>query len=231
MKKIILTTIVCLGVSIAHADTLPELVFKSYPISDESNDKVHKLVKVASGLVFPEPKKARVLLVDALTEVSKGSKIDEYDYLWTQYGLLKSSMESGGATFRPGTKEDYMHIARNVLKFLETVQGTGQWVFTEEGAFKMEVCREAGNGLGWNMMEEGKALEEALTYVNRAIECMRGDEDDFIFDTKVRILLKMKKTDEAYTVVKSVLAKDSDFGDFQDIKNSSEYNQWLNKNK
>jgi hypothetical protein len=229
MKKIILTTLVGLGLTISHGNDLPKLAFTKYSISDESNDKVHELVKEGSQLVFPEPRKARVLLVDALTEVSKGAKIDQYDYLWTQYGLMKSSMESGGNTYGPGTKEDYAHIARNVLKFLASIEGTGQWAFTKEGAFKMEVCRTAGNGLGWDMMEEGTNLEEALTYVNKAVECMRGDEDNFIFDTKVRILLKMKRTDDAYAIVKSVLDKDADFGDFQDIKNSTQYNQWLKK--
>jgi len=229
MKKIVLITLLCLGLTVANANELPKFAFKQYTISEDSDDKVHKLIKEGSQLVFPEPIKARVLLVNALSLISKGAKINEYDYLWIQYGLMKSSMQSGSSTYGPGTKEDYLHIARMVLKFLEHSKGTGDWIFTEKGAFKMEVCREAGNGLGWTMMEEGFALDEALSYVNKAVECMRGDEDNFIFDTKVRILLKMKRDNDAYKLVKSVLDQNSDFVDFQDIKNSNEYNKWLKK--
>lgn len=231
MKRIILASLLTLTTSLTlQADDLPELVFKNYTISDDSNKDVHALVKEGSQLVFPEPRKARVVLVKALTEVSKGSKIDKYDYLWTQYGLLKSSMESGGNSFGPGTKEDYEKVAEHVLKFLAPSFSTGFAPFTEEGAFEMEVCREAGNGLAWNLMEDGKKLEDALNYVDKAISCMR-DEDKFIYDTKVRILLKMNKQDEAYKIVKEVLKDNPDFGDFQDLKEDEKYLAWLKSSK
>jgi len=233
MKKFILMLGLNLSLltSILIANDLPELAFKQYAVSDESSEVVHELVAEGAKLVFPSPKKARALLLYALTKVSNGAKIDTYDYLWTQYGLMKSSMESGGNTFGPGTLADYLHLARNVLKFLESTGSTGEWLFTELGAFKMEVCREAANGLGWNMMEEGKKLEEALDYVNEAVSCMRGEEDNYIYDTKVRILLKMNKRNEAYKIVKSILNEDPHFGDFQDIKNDANYKKWLRKSK
>jgi len=57
---------------------------------------------------------------------------------------------------------------------------------------------------------------------------MEGTKDEFyIWDTKVRILLKLGRVDEAYAIVQRVLKKDSSFADFQDIKNSAPYKAWL----
>jgi len=230
MKSLIIKTIVgVLALSIVtFANTLPKLAYKQYKISKDSNPTVHRLVKEGGELVYPKPRKARKLLVEALRKVSKGAKIDKYDYLWTQYGLLKSAMESGTSKYGPGTRADYMKVAKNVMKFLDH-ENVGEWQFTELGAFQMEVCREAGNGLGWELMEEGKKLKTALQYTKKAEDCMRGEEDYFIYDTKVRILLKMKKKNKAYTIVKQILNKDPDFGDFQDIKHSKSYRKWLKK--
>ncbi len=128
------------------AASLPTFTYQQYPIAEDSNDDVHELVSEGASLVYPEPSAARGLLVKALQKVSKGAEINEYDFLWTQYGLLKSSFATGGSDFESGSKADYIHVAKNVLHFLDTQTNTGEWAFTEEGAFRMEVYREAGNG-------------------------------------------------------------------------------------
>lgn len=212
------------------AATLPGFAYTQFPIAEESSDDVHDLVAKAAPLVYPEPSAARNLLIEALLKVSKGAEISEYDYLWTQYGLLKSSFATGGSDFDSGTLADYIQVAQNVLNFLDTQTNTGEWVFTEDGAFRMEVYREAGNGLAWFLMEDASSdsdLNKALTIINNTLPHIRGEEDHYIFDTKVRILLKLNKDAEAFEIVKEILTDDPGFGDFQNFLDDSDYQAWL----
>ena len=217
----------------AIAGSLPEFTYKQFPIAEESNDDVHELVSKAAPLVYPEPAAARNLLVQALQKVNKGAEINEYDYLWTQYGLLKSSFKTGGADFGPGSRKNYLNVAHNVLNFLDTKTNTGDWAFTETGGFRMEVYREAGNGLAWQLMEKATNdtdLNKALRIVNKTEPHIRGEEDYYIFDTKVRILLKLKKEAEAFAIVKKILSETPSFGDFQDFNDNDNYKAWVKSN-
>ncbi len=212
------------------ASELPEFAFKQYPITEESRDDVHYIIEKAAQLVYPEPTEARALIVKALERVNKGAEISEYDYLWTQYGLLKSSFETGTSDYGPGTQEDYLKIAANVLDFLDNKTSVGEWVFTEEGAFRMEVYRVAGNGLAWETMEltDDKAeLEKALEIINKTEVYMGSEENYYILDTKVRVLMKLKKQQEAFEIVEKVLDEIPDFGDFQDFYENDDYQKWL----
>ncbi len=215
--------------SAGRAEELPGVVYKEFPTADESSPEVHALVKKAADLVYPQPREARPLLVDALQAVDKGARIDEYDYLWVHYGLLKSSFEPGASTFGAGTEEDYVKVARKVLGYLEK-EGVGDWVFTPFGALKLEVYREAGNGLAWYLYDDPKAdrekLGEALEVIERTEEHIKGREHYFILDTKVRILLKLGRRDEAFKIVRNVLGEVPDFGDFADLRDNQEYLSW-----
>ncbi len=214
----------------ARAQELPAVVFKDLPVADESSAAVHVLVKRAAELVQPKPREARPLFVDALKAVDKGARIDEYDYLWVYYGLLKSYVETDPSTFGPGAREDYIKVARKVLGYLDK-KGVGDWVFTPEGALKLEVYREAGNGLAWYLYDDPKAdretLGEALEVIERTEQHIGGPEHYFILDTKVRILSKLGRRNEAFEIVREVLAEDPDFGDFQDFGADQNYLSWL----
>lgn len=70
-----------------------------------------------------------------------------------------------------------------------------------------------------------------MDYPDAGVEVIEGQNGYYIFDTKVRILLKMGKTEDAYEIAQRVLSKDPSFGDFQDIKASKEYKAWLKKHK
>jgi hypothetical protein len=226
-------SLLCSTTVLGASPSLPEFAYKQFPIAEESNDEVHELVAQAAAQIYPEPLVARSLLVKALQKVNKGAKIDEYDYLWTQYGLLKSSFDTGGANYGPGNQEDYMKVAHNVLNFLDTKTNTGDWVFTETGAFRMEVYREAGNGLAWELMESAinnAVLKKALTIVNKTEAYIRDEKDYYILDTKVRILLKLKKEAKAFEIVKNVLSENPDFGDFQNFYDNNKYKTWLKSN-
>jgi len=217
------------GTLAAHAESLPSSVFQKYSISDKSSTELHALVKQAAMSVRGSPRKARKLFISAITRLRKGDTINKYDYLWTQYGLLKSTFEPSTATYGPGTKADYIKVARNVLAYLDT-QHVGDWTYTEIGAFQMEVYREAGNGLSWLMLKDPKSnksqLEKALKLVTKTESHIRGKQDFFIYDTKVRLMMKLKRQTEAFKIVKTVLAKAPGFGDFQDFNKNKAYLNW-----
>jgi tetratricopeptide (TPR) repeat protein len=163
----------------------------------------------------------RDLLIEALYKIDRGVDVSEYDYLWIQYGLLKSCFEPDSAEFTHGTVDDYVKIASLVLDFLDETTSTGIWQFTDLGEFQMEVYRVAGNGLAWQQLQLGthpKQWQEALSTIEKAVAYVRGAEDYYILDTKVRILLKLGRDDEAYQIVREVLQQEPNFIDFQDLK-------------
>ena len=230
MKRAIALAMLFLAFSLAAgAEELPGTVFKNFPIADESSSEVGELVQKGAALVYPQPREARRLFVEALTKVDKGARIGEYEYVWVLYGLLKSTFETGTSTFGPGTKADYMKLARKAIAFLEE-NGVGQWVFTPQGQIKMEAYREAGNGLAWYLQDDPKAdrkaLEEALGVIEATEEFVQGTEHYFVYDTKVRILLKLGREEEAFKIVKTVLDEVPDFADFADLRKDPKYLAW-----
>lgn len=211
-------------------ERIPDSVFKSYTLAEKSSGDVHAMVREAAGNVYPDPESARKQIFEVYRRLDEGALIDKYDYLWTQYGLLKSSFETGTAEFLPETDvNEYMRVARNVLAYLDT-QDVGQWVYTELGAFQMEVYRSAANGLAWSLYEEygddQLKLEEGLGLAVRAQEYITGYDDYYIYDTKARILLKLGRSDEAFEIVDQVLSEDPDFHDFQDLKEDEAFERW-----
>lgn len=211
-------------------NSLPDYAFKTPTLSDDSDDDVHALIKQAALAVQDEPRQARKNFVKALSLVKSGKAISEYDYLWTRYGLLKSSYERGTGNFGPGTREDYMRLAAQTLDYLDEATATGIWEFTELGAFQKENYRIAGNGLAWSQMElatNNQELETALDNIEYAVRYLENPEHYYIFDTKVRILLKLKREQEAFEIVKNILDEMPSFGDFQDFNDNQAYQQWL----
>ena len=207
----------------------PAYVFGDYALAEDSDPVLHGLVAEGAQLVSHEPRKARELLSRALEKASRGAAISEYDYLWTQYGLMKATMEAGSASFGPGTRDEYRKVARHLLDFLDSRGSTGDWVYTEVGAFRMEAYRAAANGLAWQMMEDGENLPQALEIIDRGLEYIRGMQDYYMYDTKVRILLKMGKKQEAWNIVAQMLEEDPDFADFQDLRRNPDYRAWRSR--
>ncbi|MCG8428166.1 MAG: WG repeat-containing protein, partial [Chromatiales bacterium] len=89
------------------------------PIAETSDPRVKKLVRQAAQSVYPAPRDARRFIAEALALVEQGAEISEYDYLWTQYGLLKSSDDTDTNNFANSTPEEYRDTAQRVLAFLD----------------------------------------------------------------------------------------------------------------
>lgn len=216
-----------------RADELPSFVFKVQPIAESSDPAVHDLVEKAARLIHPSPREGRALLVEAFRKVDQGAAMEDYDFLYACYGLLKSSHETNTSKFGPGTRADYVKVARKVLNYLDQKGTVGQFVFTPQGQLQIEVYVVAGNGLAWYLSEDAgkdpKRLAEALEVIERVAEEVRGPEDYYVFDTQVRILLALGRKDEAYGIVRRVLSEDESFRDFQDLRASPDYQAWATK--
>lgn len=218
------------SVSTTTSNSLPKFAFETLETSEESDQKIRTLVKDGAQSFYTDPREARESFVEALSLAKAGKPISEYDYLWTRYGLLKSSFESGTGNFGPGSRQDFMKLAAQTLEYLDQQTSTGIWSFTELGAFQKENYRFAGNGLAWEQLELSESeqdLETALNNVEYAIRYIEDTSHYYIWDTKVRILMELKRNQEAFEIVNHVLSEEPDFGDFQDFKNNQDYQQWL----
>lgn len=215
--------------SIGFAGSTERFIFKEFnleTISKESHPKVHATISVASKLVLPDPSEARHFFLEALRMVSRGFAIDKYDYLQSQYSLLKLARLGRETKWERQTQRDYDFIAKNLLVFLDYQGEMYTWKQTDMGMFQREAYKEASNRLAWNQMEDNKKLVESLAIIRKAKRFIDDEDDYYIYDTEVRILLKLKYYNRAYRIVAKVLQKKSNFLDFQDIKNSIAYKKW-----
>jgi tetratricopeptide (TPR) repeat protein len=101
---------------------------------------------------------------------------------------------------------------------------------TIELPYYKEIVRACSNSVAWNMAElatGNNELEQALTILQQGIDLIEMPEQFFLYDTRVRILLKLGQKEEAYRIVRNVLTLLPDFNDFQDIKQEVNYKNWL----
>lgn len=166
-----------------------------------------------------------------------GQVVDEYNLLYANYGKIYAYnylLSNHSATFSPAElQENRLAAIEQGLKTLDLIPAV-IWHFTNLGAFHKEVTRIAANTVAWQMYEiydKAEELEKALDVIAKGIAFISDEDHYFIYDTQVRILLKLGRTDEAYQIVKRTLALLPDFGDFKDIKKGEGYKAWKKKQK
>lgn len=89
-----------------------------------------------------------------------------------------------------------------------------------------------GNAVAWDMLEtyeDAAKMEEALLLINQAAAWVQDKSEYFIYDTKIRILLRLGRKEEAWQLVKKTLEENKSYTDLKDIEDSKEYKQWLKK--
>ena len=211
----------------AHARTIGKPInqITDYDISKiaivaQSSAEIHYRVRdLAANLGDPISTKCEVDAI--LSNVYQGAKIDGYDALWLSYALLKFAYVSSGSGL---SEQDDLMAALSVLNYLND-HGVDGWHYTEEGQFKMEVYRTASNSAAWSLRE--RRPEQALRIIERALPFFR-DEDLFMYDTYVRVLLNLEQgQDKAFKIVKRVLKTNPGFVDFQDFSSNQAYLSWL----
>ncbi|MBS9767221.1 MAG: hypothetical protein KGV44_06750 [Flavobacteriaceae bacterium] len=199
--------------------------------NDYNNSEIKALMREANALQN-EPEKAVEVYKKAIALMEEANDEDyDYDNLYANYFVMKYYQQ------QTGDKEDKLatEYASNCLDLLmPTINAGNIWEYTEEGQFQMEVIRVASNTVAWNMMkrtDEMDKLEKALGIIDLGIDYINDSMPSeyylYLYDTKVRILMKMNEIHTAYCWVYQVLEEEPNFADFDDIKNSSAYKEWL----
>ncbi|SFE42209.1 WGR domain-containing protein, predicted DNA-binding domain in MolR [Chitinophaga sp. CF118] len=166
-----------------------------------------------------------------------GQVVDEYNLLYANYGKVCAYnylLSNHAATFSPAELLEGRLAAIDLgLKTLDLIPAV-IWHFTNLGAFHKEVTRITANMVAWQMYEiydKTEDLEKALGIIAKGVEFISDEDHYFVYDTQVRILLKLGRTEEAWQIVKRTLTLLPDFADFQDLKKNEAYKKWKKKNK
>lgn len=150
-------------------------------------------------------------------------KKEGYELLYAHYQLMWINSHHD--------PQQAVHYAQKCLELLKpAIQAGAIGHFTEMGQFHEEVIRYATNCIGWNMFsqtDDTVKLKELAELVSMGCRYADDPQYFYIFDTKVRILLKLDQKEEAYSIVRSCLKKDKGFGDFNDIVREKDYQSWL----
>jgi hypothetical protein len=214
------------------ARDLPDTVFSKLHYADETDATIRERIQESALTTYEDPAKARPITVEALELAAQGKPIAVYDHAYALVLLLKNCYDGpGSSTFGPGTRQDYVRVARRLIEVLDESGKVGQWVFTPEGQFYLDAYITAAGGLAWYQYEDAKgdeaSLEEALTLARKATDLVENPSQYGAYDTEVRILLALKRDVEAWPIVRKVLEEQPDFADFHDLRSDSRYRAWL----
>lgn len=150
------------------------------------------------------------------------SDADEYELLFANYQLL--------CLYSDDDIPEARVYGERCLQLLAPVIRSGAIMhYTEMGQFQQEVICQSTNIIAWdtysNTNDEAK-LEEALQVVETGCAYADDPERFYILDTKVRILLRLNRKQEAYHIVRSCFIKDKATDYFDDIKQDTDYLHW-----
>lgn len=201
---------------------------------------INTLIKEANTLMYAEDDREKLLLSlikydEVLTYFSSGKVVDEYNLLYANYGKVYAYSyltSTHKAAFSSLELSELIHAAiKQGLHTLSLVPST-IWHYTDLGKFHEEIIRITANSVAWLMHtinDTKEKLEKALKIILKGEAYIENESHYFIYNTQVRILLKLGRTDEAYQIVKRTLARLPDFNDFQEIKINTDYKTWLAK--
>lgn len=195
-----------------------------FDVDDPNWRAVREKVQAAAAKLRSDRAAALEGFEAALAFCTPGAVHSDYDELYALYGAVDALTHLRQKAEKDARAALDDKLIAYATRALELVPAPGTiWHFTDEGAFQEEVTRRTGNALAWTLMERGD-LDRALAIVERALSA--GGDRGYIFDTKVRILLRAGKCAEAYTIVDAILAEDPSFDDFQDVKASDAFRAW-----
>jgi tetratricopeptide (TPR) repeat protein len=154
---------------------------------------------------------------------------DEPNHLTATYGLaysLGQLVDVYKGTKRTKTIDRVLDAAQRLI---ELTPEDSLWPYLEEHKFPRETLRLAYNALAWWGLEracEEADLLRALDHIEHCLSLVSPIDDPELLgyqDTKVRILLRLGRTDVAYEIV----LRNRDFHAFADIVESAGYKKWL----
>jgi len=186
MKKLLLSLTLCGNI---FALQLPNTVYKNAKITPESGYDTFKIMSEAKSLFNDgKVKDASGFFIKALTKSSQSKadkNIDQYDYLYAHYGLLKL-LETN-----KNDEEEYKKLAKKIISFLDKSTNNGKdiWEDGELGKFQLNMYKTVTDHYAKllykeSKREDSKLLKEALLYAKKAEKYIRSDEDFYIKETR-----------------------------------------------
>jgi tetratricopeptide (TPR) repeat protein len=186
MKKLLLPLALCMSLS---ALEIPNSVYKNAKITPESSYETFKIMSEAKSLFTDgKAKDASELFIKAITKSSKSNapkNIDQYDYLYAHYGLLKL-LETN-----KNDEKKYKKLAKKIISFLDKSTNNGKdiWEDGELGKFQLNMYKTVTDHYAKLLYKESnredqKLLKEALKYAKKAEKYIRSDEDFYIKETR-----------------------------------------------
>jgi len=203
---------------------------------------MNKLMMKANDLMYAKGDREKLLqsLVEydkVLDFFSSGKVVDEYNLLYANYGKVYAYSyltSNHKATFSPAELLEMNQAAiKQGLHTLSLIPAV-IWHFTDLGRFHEEITRITANAVAWQMhvvSDKQEDLEKALEIILKGVAFIEEESHYFIYDTQVRVLLKLGRTADAYQLVKRTLKQLPDFNDFQDLKEDPDYQAWLEKSR
>lgn len=151
------------------------------------------------------------------------SKDEEYDFLYANYQALWICANLGES-------KKALSYAKKCMELMsDTIRAGAIFHYTDTGRFYEEVIRYATNTIAWDLYKHSDSIDElerALKTISHGCNYIDSPDYFYAFDTKVRILLKLGRKEEAYRIVFTCLQQRPDFSDFSDIKEQKEYQDW-----
>lgn len=198
--------------------------------NDDDFIKMENHINKANSIRSRNLKEAIIEYDKALEFYVNGKVTNEYNLIYIHYSKMWIYSQLGYHIEKITKDElnEYKKMCLKEAKFcLELIPPNFCiWHFTDEGEFHLETIVFASNVIAYNYYENStnnEELKKALIEMERAVELAQNERHYYIVDTKVRILLKLNKKEEAFKIVKSILDKTPRFKDFQDIKKDKEY--------
>ncbi len=195
-------------------------------------NEIRKLFNEAIDLKYDNPVKGIKLLQELLLKLDP--KVNEHDWLYVHHTILTESCRITEYKDVPEKiKKEQTEIAttyaRKCLDILQPRISAGV-IPTDSDLMYLqeEVIRYSTNHLAWGIYEQTSSkakLEAALELINLGCQYVK-DQHFYVYDTKVRILMKLKRKEEAFEVVYKTLLKDSSFYDFKGFKKNKAYLEW-----
>jgi tetratricopeptide (TPR) repeat protein len=172
--------------------------------------------------------KAVELYDEVLTWFTSGKVVDDHIFLNTHYLKSRAYVYLNAYCKQQYAAEELNELKRMIIE--QSRYTLSLMPPSTDLPYYKEIVRACSNSVAWNMAElatGNNELEKALTILQQGIDLIEMPEQFFLYDTQVRILLKLGHKEEAYRIVRNVLTLLPDFSDFQDIKQEANYKNWL----
>lgn len=186
--------------------------------------------------IAEKPIKSIAIFDQVLANFNDGKVVDKYLQLYTYYTKANAcnNLPADAAYKKMPAEKKREYSLLCIETGLTALSLLPEHILhsTSMGDFYRDVIRRSGNAVAWAMYEvyeDREKMEEALAMVNRAAEYIVGDDEYYIYNTQVRILLRLGRQEEAWQIVKQTLEKDEFFESFDDIVETKEYKKWLKK--